>query len=228
MTNVYRWARIAIWGLPAYALLTLIATISHQPDPVTRFDAWSRYVTTNWFLVSHIFGSIGGVAVGIVGTVGLLVLLAGTPAARTAAWGALMTIFGSCLTLALFGVAAFAQPVIGRVHLAGFQGAAGLYLATYGTPTVLVALAGVLLMSAGPVLLGIAIVRARTLPRWTGVLYALSGPLIGFLGLLVGAAQPIGSILLLASAVNIARGARHRNEDIERASPAGRARGAAA
>lgn len=65
------WVRAGLWLLPVYGVLTFLATLTHQPDPQTEFESWSRYVTTGVFLVSHIFGSIFGAAVGILGLAAL-------------------------------------------------------------------------------------------------------------------------------------------------------------
>ena len=58
---------------------------------------------------------------------------------------------------------------------------------------------------AGPALLGVALWRSGTLPRWTGVLYAVAVPLIAVVGLAVGVAQPVGAVLLIVSGAWIAR-----------------------
>jgi hypothetical protein len=54
------------------------------------------------------------------------------------------------------------------------------------------------------VLVGVALWRAGTLPRWAGVLYAVAVPLIAVVGLAVGVAQPVGAVLLIISGAGIA------------------------
>jgi hypothetical protein len=67
-----------------------------------------------------------------------------------------------------------------------------------------VGLTGGLLYSAGAVLLGVALWRAGTLPRWAGVLYPVAVPLISIVGLAVGVAQPVGAVLIIISGAWIA------------------------
>ena len=52
--------------------------------------------------------------------------------------------------------------------------------------------------------MGVALWRSGTLPRWTGVLYAVAVPLISIVGLVVGVAQPVGAALLIVSGAWIA------------------------
>src|SRR4029453_18517337 len=56
-----RAARIGLWAFPLYGLLLGLSTITHQPS-VDDFDAYSRYITTDIFLVSHLGASIFGAA----------------------------------------------------------------------------------------------------------------------------------------------------------------------
>jgi hypothetical protein len=44
----------------------------------------------------------------------------------------------------------------------------------------------------------VAVWRSGTLPKWAGVLYAPTGLLISILGLMVGASQTLGPLLLIA------------------------------
>src|SRR3712207_4711400 len=82
-----RWARRWIWALPVWGVLLGLSTLTHQPSYDTDFRGYADYVTTTWFLVSHLVGSILGAALGVLGAVALVVRLAGTPAARIALGG---------------------------------------------------------------------------------------------------------------------------------------------
>ena len=206
MDRLTGWIRAGIWALPVYAALTLGATVTHQPDPATRFESWSRYVTTDIFLISQIFGSILGTAFGILGMAALAAFLAGTRRSGLAAWGLVAGIFGKVLLTAVFGIAAGAQPAIGRAFLAGEQGIQQLYQEVYSAPVFGMAGAGVLLLSAAFVLLGWATVASELLPRWSGVALALGGPLIGIAGLIFGPSQTLGALLILGAGMGIAPG----------------------
>lgn len=198
---------MGLWLLPVYGVLTLLATLTHQPDPATRFESWSRYVTTGTFLVSHIAGSILGTAVGILGIGALAVALAGTRRSGMAAAGLVTGVTGSVLITAVFGVAAAAQPALGRAFLAGDTGAQNLYEDVYGPATLGIAVGGTLLYGLGFVLLGWSAAVSGRFPRWAGVAFALAGPLIGILGVIYGFTQTVGSLLLITAGVVFARSA---------------------
>src|SRR5919112_724545 len=108
--NVTRWIGIGLLGLPLYGALTFYSSINPQPDYNTHLEAWARYVTTNHYVLSHLFSSILGIIFAIFGVFALGAYLAASRAGR-----------------------------IGFV---------------------------------GNILLGVAIWRSGTLPRWAGALWA--------------------------------------------------------
>jgi hypothetical protein len=191
--------RLGVVAIPVYGLAVLLSTLSHQPDYRTDFPAYAEYVTTTSFPVSHLVGSILGSTIGLVGVLALFAVLAATGARRLALRGLVLSVAGMAFIMTLFGAAAFAQPAIGRAYLAGQQAAVAINSDLYGAPAVAVGLTGGLLYSAGAALLGVAVWRAGTLPRWAGVLYAMAVPLIAVVGLAVGVAQPVGAVLLIVS-----------------------------
>lgn len=128
------WVRAGLWLLPVYGVLTFLATLTHQPDPQTEFESWSRYVTTGVFLVSHIFGSIFGAAVGILGLAALTAYLAGTRRSGLAVAGFTLAVIGNVFIASLFGIAAGAQPALGNAFLAGNATAEDLYSSVYSAP----------------------------------------------------------------------------------------------
>jgi hypothetical protein len=196
--------RLGVLAIPVYGLLVFLSTLSHQPDYRTDFHAYAEYVTTSSFLVSHLVGSILGTTIGLVGVLALGVVLATTGERRLALPGLVLSVAGMAFIMTLFGAAAFAQPAIGSAYLAGQQAAVAINSDLYGAAAVVVGVTGGLLYSAGAVLLGIALWRAGTLPRWAGPLYAVAVPLIAVIGLVVGVAQPIGAVLLIVSGAGIA------------------------
>jgi hypothetical protein len=196
--------RLGVLAIPVYGLLVFLSTLSHQPDYRTDFRAYAEYVTTTSFLVSHLVGSILGTTIGLLGVLALGAVLASTGARRLGLRGLVLSVAGMALLMTLFGAAAFAQPAIGRTYLAGQQAAVAINSDLYSAPAVAVGLTGGLLYSAGAVLLGVALWRAGTLPRWAGVPYGVAVPLIAVVGLAVGVAQPIGAVLLIVSGAWIA------------------------
>ena len=64
-----RYARVGLWGLPIFVATLFAGTITHQPPRQTDLADWSRFVTTNEFLFSHIVFSIAGSVFGAIGSV---------------------------------------------------------------------------------------------------------------------------------------------------------------
>jgi hypothetical protein len=205
MRPLDRYAHRGIWALVAWAVLLFYATFTHQPPYQTRFGDWSRYVTTTSFLISHLVGSILGAAIGILGFVCLSVLLVERGAPRLGLWALITAVVGAVFTNAIFGVAAFAQPAIGRAYVAGHDDVVALYNDVNGGPLLGMALAGVLLLSTGLILYGIAVIRTSLAPRWAGWALAVGGPLFAIVGVaLADVVQSIGAILLTIGAVGVA------------------------
>ncbi len=208
MSSLVRMTRLFIWALPAWATLLLLATLTHQPPYQTRFEAWSRYVTTPEFLLSHLVGSILGGALGILGFVGLGLFLVGQEDRRTsrlAVPGVVCSVIGNVFVIAVFGIAAFAQPAIGRSYLAGHADVRPLYDDVNGVPLLVTALCGVLLLSLGVALLGLGIVRSGMVPSLAGWSLVVGAPVFAILGVvLADAVQTVGAALLLAGSLGTA------------------------
>jgi len=69
--NITNWIRIGLLALPIYGLLTFWGTLTHQPDPNADFEAYARYISTTYYLINHLVGSIGGTILAIFGAVAL-------------------------------------------------------------------------------------------------------------------------------------------------------------
>lgn len=201
-----RYARLLVWAAPLWALLLFIGTLEHQPSPQTAFPDYARFTTTTWFLISHLFASILGAALGTLGFAALFVLLVRRGAGSSALWAVALFVIGNTLATSVFGAAAFAQPAIGRMYLAGQTAqAVALQDDVYGLPLFATALPGVLLLTIGLVLFGIAVARSSWVPRWAGITLAASAPLFGIIGLIIGGVvQSIGAVGLIVSAASIA------------------------
>ena len=141
MTHQIRtFGRRAIWALPLWAAMLFLSTLTHQPDPQTAFADFAAYVTTNEFLVSHLFNSIFGAVIGSIGVIGLMLFLQDSKAAGKALTGMVATVAANTLTASIFGVAAFAQPAMGRAFLAGQENALDFYNNVYSAPLLITAL----------------------------------------------------------------------------------------
>jgi len=178
------YARIGLWALPIFAATLFAGTITHQPPPQTDLAGWSRYVTTNEFLFSHIVFSIGGSVFGAIGSVSLGIVLIHRGSMKLGLWGLLTGLSSNVIGPSIFGIAAFAQPAIGRFYLAGHHDLApNLYNdAAQGTPMVIVALVFIGLLVTSFIVFGVAFSRLALMPRAAGIGYAVSGPLFAVLG----------------------------------------------
>jgi len=200
---VLRYARIGLWALPIYAVTLFAGTITHQPPPQTQLADWSRYVTTDEFLVSHIAFSIFGSVFGAIGAVCLGIVLIERGSVKLGLSGLLTGLSANVIGTSIFGIAAFAQPAIGRLYQSGqTQTARDMYFdAAQGTPMVIVAIVFLLLIVASFVLFGVAFARLALMPRWAGVGYATSGVLFAVIGFaLDNWIQSVATVLMTASA----------------------------
>jgi hypothetical protein len=204
-TNTTNWIRIGLLALPISGLLTAWATITPQPNPSTEFEAWSLFVTTTDYMLSHLLGTTLGIILLIFGVIALGAYLA--KAGRSGHLGLVamvMIVAANALGLTVGGWAAFAAPAIGRAYLAGIEEAMRIDV---GIDFLVIFMLVIALAFVGNVLLGIAVWRSRTLPKWAGaiwiawaVMFYLAGILYGFL--FTGSSpptQPVGSLLMAIS-----------------------------
>jgi hypothetical protein len=204
--NTINWIRIGLLALPISGVLTAWATLTPQPNPSTEFEAWSRFVTTTYFMFTHLVGTILGIILLIFGVIALGAYFAqkGVRSGRLGLVAMVVTIAANTLFLPIAGWAAFGEPVIGRAYLSGIEEAMQF------NPSIdfsAIFLVSVLLAFIGNVLLGIAIWRSGTLPKWAGaiwiawaVMFYVAGVLYGLF--FVGSSpptQPIGSLLMAIS-----------------------------
>ena len=202
--QILRLARLGVWALPIYAATLFAGTVTHQPPPQTQLADWSRYVTTNEFLLGHIVFSVFGSIFGAIGAVALGTLLIERGSVKLGLAGMLSGLSANVIGTSIFGIAAFAQPAIGRLYLSGqTQTARDVYYdAAQGTPMVVVALLFIVLLVASFIVFGVAFARLELMPRWAGVGYAVSGPLFAVIGFaLDNWIQSVAAILMTASAV---------------------------
>ena len=217
MTGTIHVARHGLWLLVAWAVLLLLATLTHQPDYKSHFADWSRYVTSAEFLTSHLAGSIAGAGLGALGFMALSLVLASHGALRLSTWALAAAVLGDVAIVAVFGVGAFAQPAIGRAYLSGDHQVAALYDDVNGTPLFATAGAGVLLLSAGLVLYGVGVLRTRLVARPAGWALIIGGPLFAIVGVvLADIVQSVGAGLLLAGTTVIALRASVGSQDAAR------------
>lgn len=204
--GLHRRLRAAVWLIPAWALMLAASTVTHQPDYETDFVGYADYVSTTPFLVSHLLFSIVGAALGAVGAAALGVRLAWSPASRSALWGASVFAASQVITASVFGVAAFFQPAVGRLHRDGARAAAeAVNSDVYGPELIVTVVTGLLLMVVGAVLLGRATVRSGIGPMWAGKVIAWGVPVFVLAGFTVQILQPVAGLAVAVAGVALAR-----------------------
>jgi len=206
--NVTRWIGIGLLGLSLYGVLTFFSSLDPQPDPSTHYEAWSRFVTTDSYVLKHLFLSVLGVVFQIFGTFALGAYLIGSRSGRMGLAAMVITVLGSTLFLTIGGVSTFAAPQEGHAYLSGIEEyrelpailANTIQTATFGV--------SILLGFVGNVLLGVAVWRSGILPKWAGALWAAAPVLMYVFGLVyamtIGARAtpptvPAGAVLLAIS-----------------------------
>ena len=162
-------------GAALYGALTFWSSIEGQPDPDTQLEAWSRFVTTKEYVIGHLFGSILGLICLIFGVFALGVYLANSRAGRLGLWTMFLTVLGSALFLPLVGLSTFAVPEEGQAVLAGLEEFEALPPIFANTVQGLTGLVVILLGFVGHFLIGVAVWRSGTLPRWAGALWCPAG-----------------------------------------------------
>jgi hypothetical protein len=185
--NATEWIGIGLLGLPLYGALTFWSSLNPQPDPNTDYEAWSRYVTTDHYVLTHVLGSILGLILAIFGTFALGAYLIRSHAGRLGLVAMVITLFGSILFLPGMGVSAFSAPEEGQAYLAGIEGLAELPTSSADIAFGAISLLVVVLLFVGKVLLGVAVWRSGTLPKWAGALWAAAPVFMYPLGLLYAA-----------------------------------------
>jgi hypothetical protein len=180
-TDTTNWIRLGLFALPLYGVLTFWSSLDPQPDPNTHYEAWSRYVTTDHYVLTHVFGSILGLILAIFGTFALGAFLTRSRAARLGLVAMVITVLGSALFLPGMGVSTFSAPEEGQAYLAGIEGLAELPTSSADIAFTATSLLVVVLLFVGNVLLGVAVWRSGTLPKWAGALWA-AAPVYMYLG----------------------------------------------
>jgi hypothetical protein len=169
--NTTRWIGIGLLGLPLYGALTFWSALHPQPDYNTHLEAWARYVTTSGYVLKHLFGSIFGQIFAIFGVFALGSYLATSRAARMGLVAMVITVLGSTLLLVVLGISTFSAPEQGQAVLAGMN-IDELPDTFADAVQALTGLAYILLGFVGNILLGVAVWRSGTLPKWAGALWA--------------------------------------------------------
>lgn len=205
-TSINRWIGVGLLGLPLYGVLTFFSSLDPQPDPSTHYEAWSRFVTTDGYVLKHLLLSILGIVFVIFGTFALGAYLTRSRAGRMGLVAVVIAVFGHALFLTIGGVSTFAAPVEGQAYLAGIEEYSKLPTSLAAVAQMATFVVSILLGFVGNVLLGVAVWRSGILPKWAGALWAFAPVLMYIFGLVyamtIGAnatppTVPAGAVLLV-------------------------------
>jgi hypothetical protein len=204
-TTTTNWIRAGLLALPIYGLLTAWSSLGAQPDQVKEPEAWARYVSTTGYLVSHVIGSTGGTILAIFGVFALGAYLANSRAGRMGLAAMVVAAAGHALLLVPSVISTFVTPAIGEAYLSGMEDV--IKGVEFHPAMMVIYLLGILLAFVGNVLLGVAVFRSGTLPKWTGAMWAVSVLMFYVLGAVLGIfitgaslpTQPVGALLMVAS-----------------------------
>jgi hypothetical protein len=201
-TATTNWIRAGLLALPLYGLLTFATTFDAQPDQAKEPEAWARYVGSTSYLVTHLFAATGGTILAIFGVFALGAYLSTGRSGRLGLAAMVTAAAGHALLMVPAVISTFATPAIAEAYLAGMKDVLKgvefhpAMMATY--------LIGLSLAFVGNVLLGVAVWRSGTLPKWSGAIWAASIPTFYLLGALLGIVttggslltQPVGALLM--------------------------------
>lgn len=191
--NTTRWIGTGLLGLPLYGALTFWSSLDPQPDPDTHYEEWARFVTTDRYVLGHVFGTGLGLLLAVFGTFALGVWLSRSRAGRLGLVAMVLTVFGTGTFLLLTGVSAFTVPWEGQAYLAGMEGLSDLPPSFADRLFGALFLAAIVLPFLGHVLLGIAVWRSEVLPRWSGALWVAAQVSMYVLGLAYAVATGVQS-----------------------------------
>src|SRR5919112_2323853 len=201
-TATTNWIRAGLLALPLYGLLTFATTFDAQPDQAKEPEAWARYVGSTSYLVTHLFAATGGTILAIFGVFALGAYLSTGRSGRLGLAAMVTAAAGHALLMVPSVISTFATPAIAEAYLAGMKGV--ITGVEFHPAMMIVYLLGLLLAFVGNVLLGVAVWRSGTLPKWAGAIWAASIPTFYLLGALLGIlttggsllTQPLGALLM--------------------------------
>ncbi|MEU9742102.1 hypothetical protein AB0E12_23245 [Micromonospora chersina] len=174
--SVRRFARAAVWLLPAYAVLYgLVAMASDGGVGNDPYPADGQPV--------YLIGWVAAVWLGLLALLALTGLLAASRCRRIALVGLLASIGGMVLMLPFAGLEEQA-PV-------------------FGTTARTIVLVGATFYSLGWFLTGWSVARSGMFSYGDGIMLMIAAPLLGLGGALIGSLQTFGAIFVLISGIGI-------------------------
>jgi hypothetical protein len=198
--------RLGLLVLALYGVLIAAMIVARGPfiDPSESPEPFARVAGSAGFL-AYSLGTTVGVLLGLYGFLALYAALAGRgPKVAGPAFRGLVLSMGLVLLMPILGVYAFAGPPIAALYTRDPQHAVALASAMSNGGYLPMVLLQALFYCAGSLFFGIALWRSGAFPRWTGLFFALQGPLIQFVPLVSFAGEIVGGLMLAASCAGIA------------------------
>ena len=168
--------QIALWTLPLAGVIGLIGVLLRGPYgiPAPDTDKWAAAAVEPVFTTAQILILIGYV-LPFLGLWALYSYLRKQKHEPMAFWGFMLSVWGTALALPALGIAAFAGPLAARLYQAGSADAAQMIADALTGTGYAVSITSALCYIIGPALLGAAMWRSGTIPKWVGLLFALHG-----------------------------------------------------
>lgn len=107
--SISRWIRAGLWALPVSWLVTAWSTLDPQPDQAKDPEAWARFVSSDAYQFSHLFGSTAGTILALFGFFALGCSMANSRTGRLAI-ASMVTFVGTVL----LGIAVWRSHVLPR------------------------------------------------------------------------------------------------------------------
>ncbi|MCO4255519.1 hypothetical protein [Pseudarthrobacter cellobiosi] len=108
--NTSRWIRAGLWALPVSWLVTAWSTLEPQPDHAKAPEAWARFVSSDSYQFSHLFGSTAGTILAEFGLFALGCSMANIRTGRLALASMVTAVAGTALLLVPAVISTFATP----------------------------------------------------------------------------------------------------------------------
>jgi hypothetical protein len=192
--KVRAFARAAVWAIPLAAIVLTVPFFWGVPRP---HHPPSGASPGSWLLVTAI-----GLALTLVGAIALTALIVSTPGRGWALTGLLCALVGTVVYLPTLGVIALARPAVEHV---GDKAAAAFEADLAGGPMLRwLSIGGLVLLSAGWALLGMAILASNALNRADGYLILVAVALAVAAAGFAPALLVISALALLAAGLGLA------------------------
>jgi uncharacterized membrane protein len=175
-TKLNRHVMITRLGALALAISGLFFVLYPAIRPFSdeaSLQGAAAFASPQWIL-AHTLAILGFILLTL-GIFALYLMLQTSNVERPALWGLIISWLGVGLTLPFYGAEVFALHAIGQQALSQ-QNAALLSLAnqTRFGPGFIMIITGLILLALGAILIAVAIWRSKSLPKWSGVPFALA------------------------------------------------------